>query len=45
MPPQTRYAQNGDHFLAYQVLGEGPRDLLVIAEMVSVIRHRATTRD
>jgi pimeloyl-ACP methyl ester carboxylesterase len=40
VPPQTRYAQSGDHFLAYQVLGEGPRDLVAIAEMVSHCEYR-----
>jgi pimeloyl-ACP methyl ester carboxylesterase len=40
MHPQTRYARSGDHFLAYQVLGEGPRDLVAIAEMVSHCEYR-----
>jgi pimeloyl-ACP methyl ester carboxylesterase len=38
--PQTKYAQSGDHFLAYQTLGEGPRDLVAIAELVSHCEHR-----
>jgi class 3 adenylate cyclase len=38
--PQTKYARSGDHFLAYQVLGEGPRDLVAIAEMVSHCEYR-----
>ena len=29
-PPQTRYARNGAIHLAYQVLGSGPPDLLVV---------------
>jgi class 3 adenylate cyclase len=28
--PETRYARNGDVFLAYQVVGEGPVDLLLV---------------
>jgi class 3 adenylate cyclase len=29
-PPETRYARNGPIHLAYQVLGDGPPDLLVV---------------
>jgi class 3 adenylate cyclase len=29
-PPRTRYAKCGDVDIAYQVLGDGPRDLLVL---------------
>jgi class 3 adenylate cyclase len=29
-PPETRYARNGSIHLAYQVLGSGPPDLLVV---------------
>jgi class 3 adenylate cyclase len=29
-PPETRYAYNGDFALAYQVLGDGPTDLLYL---------------
>jgi len=28
MQPQTRYAKSGDVHIAYQVIGEGPRDLV-----------------
>jgi class 3 adenylate cyclase/pimeloyl-ACP methyl ester carboxylesterase len=35
MPPQTRYARNGDIHLAYQVTGDGPIDLVYIAGQVS----------
>jgi hypothetical protein len=28
--PQTRYARSGDVSIAYQVLGEGDRDLVVV---------------
>ena len=30
IPPETRYARNGAVHLAYQVLGSGPPDLLVV---------------
>ena len=33
--PETRYALNGDIRLAYQVLGDGPRDLVLVAGLVS----------
>src|SRR3954463_13413343 len=29
-PPRTQYARSGDVYLAYQVVGEGPRDLLYL---------------
>jgi pimeloyl-ACP methyl ester carboxylesterase len=38
--PTTKYARSGDHYLAYQVLGDGPRDLVVVAEMVSHCEYR-----
>jgi class 3 adenylate cyclase len=31
-PPETRYAESGDLHIAYQVLGEGPLDLVYVAE-------------
>jgi DNA-binding CsgD family transcriptional regulator len=33
--PVTRYALSGDAYIAYQVLGEGPRDLVLIPGFVS----------
>jgi hypothetical protein len=30
MRPETRYAHSGDVNIAYQVVGEGPRDLVVV---------------
>jgi pimeloyl-ACP methyl ester carboxylesterase len=30
MPPQTRYARCGDLSIAYQVIGDGPRDLVIV---------------
>ena len=33
--PQTRYARSGDTYIAYQVVGDGPRDLVMIPPFVS----------
>jgi pimeloyl-ACP methyl ester carboxylesterase len=30
MPPETRYTKNGDTSIAYQVIGEGPLDLVLV---------------
>jgi class 3 adenylate cyclase/pimeloyl-ACP methyl ester carboxylesterase len=35
--PETRYARSGDVYIAYQVIGEGPRDLVFIPPFVSHI--------
>ncbi len=37
MLPETRYAKNGDTNIAYQVVGHGPRDLVVVPGWVSNI--------
>ena len=37
MKPETRYARSGDVNIAYQVVGEGPRDLVLIPGWVSNI--------
>jgi pimeloyl-ACP methyl ester carboxylesterase len=37
MRPETRYARSGDVNVAYQVVGDGPRDLVVIPGWVSNI--------
>ena len=37
MRPETRYAQSGDVNIAYQVIGDGPRDLVVVPGWVSNI--------
>ena len=34
-PPETRYAKSGDLSIAYQVIGEGPRDLIYVPGIVS----------
>jgi class 3 adenylate cyclase/dienelactone hydrolase len=35
VPPQTRYARSGDVSIAYQVLGDGPFDIVFVPPMVS----------
>jgi class 3 adenylate cyclase len=35
MPPPVRYVRNGDVSIAYQVVGEGPHDLLMIPGWIS----------
>jgi pimeloyl-ACP methyl ester carboxylesterase len=37
MLPETRYAKSGDVNIAYQVVGSGPRDLVVVPGWVSNI--------
>ncbi len=37
MPPETRYAKSGDLSIAYQVVGDGPRDLIFAPGFVSHI--------
>ena len=34
-PPETKYARSGDAHIAYQVIGEGDRDLVVIPGFAS----------
>jgi pimeloyl-ACP methyl ester carboxylesterase len=35
MAPETRYARSGDVNIAYQVVGDGPRDLVYVPGWVS----------
>ena len=35
MPPAVRYARNGDVSIAYQVVGEGPHDVLMVPGWIS----------
>ena len=35
MPPETRYAKSGDLNIAYQVLGDGPVDLVYVPGWIS----------
>jgi len=39
MRPETRYAQSGDVNIAYQVVGDGPRILVVVPGWVSNGSH------
>jgi class 3 adenylate cyclase len=35
MPPETKYASVGDSMIAYQVLGDGPIDLVILGSLAS----------
>jgi pimeloyl-ACP methyl ester carboxylesterase len=37
--PTTRYAKSGDYSIAYQVVGDGPRDLVYVPGFVSHLEH------
>jgi pimeloyl-ACP methyl ester carboxylesterase len=37
--PETRYAKSGDVFIAYQTLGTGPLDLVVVQGFTSHLEH------
>jgi len=37
MPPKTRYAKSGDVHIAYQVVGDAPRDLVLVPGWISHI--------
>src|SRR5579884_3434515 len=39
MPPETRYARSGEVHIAYQVVGEGPIDLIWVPGWISNIDH------
>ena len=39
MPPETRYAKSGDLNIAYQVVGDGPRDLVFVPGWVSNVEY------
>lgn len=38
--PETRYAKSGDVHIAYQVLGEGPLDLVLVPGFVSHLEYQ-----
>lgn len=38
--PETRYAQSGDVSIAYQVLGDGPIDLILVPGFISHIEFQ-----
>jgi len=37
--PKTEYAKSGDVHVAYQVLGDGPLDLVLVPGFVSHVEH------
>jgi class 3 adenylate cyclase len=39
MEPKTRYAKSGDVHIAYQVLGNGDRDLILVPGFISHVEH------
>ena len=39
MKPETKYARSGDVHIAYQVVGEGPHDLVLVPGWVSHIEY------
>jgi hypothetical protein len=39
MRPDVRYARNGDVALAYQVIGDGPQDTLLVSGFLSNIEY------
>jgi pimeloyl-ACP methyl ester carboxylesterase len=39
IPPETRFAQSGDASIAYQVLGQGPLDLVMVPGFVSHVEY------
>jgi pimeloyl-ACP methyl ester carboxylesterase len=39
MQPETRYAKSGDVNIAYQVVGDGPLDLVLVPGFVSHLEH------
>ena len=39
MDPTTRYARSGEASIAYQVVGEGPIDLLIVPGWISQLEH------
>jgi class 3 adenylate cyclase len=39
MEPETRYARSGEVHIAYQVIGEGPIDLIYVPTWISQVEH------
>jgi pimeloyl-ACP methyl ester carboxylesterase len=39
MEPKTRYAKSGDVHIAYQLLGSGDRDLILVPGFISHVEH------
>ncbi len=40
MQPETRYAKSGDVHIAYQVVGQGPNDLVLVHGWISHLEHQ-----
>ncbi len=38
--PETRYAQSGDVSIAYQVMGDGPIDMILVPGVISHIEFQ-----
>ena len=38
--PETKYAKSGDIHIAYQVVGSGPRDVVMVPGSVSHIEYQ-----
>lgn len=38
--PQTNYVRSGDAYIAYQVTGDGPVDVVIMSELLSHVEHR-----
>src|SRR5947199_8522286 len=39
MAPETMYARSGDLHIAYQVVGDGPIDLVYVPSWISQVEH------
>jgi len=39
MAPQTRYARSGEFHIAYQLVGQGPIDLIYVPSWISQVEH------
>jgi len=39
MQPETKYARSGDYHIAYQVVGDGPIDLVFVAGWITHLEH------
>ena len=39
MPPETRYARSGEHYIAYQVVGDRPIDVVYVPTWISQVEH------
>ena len=39
MAPETRYARSGELHIAYQVIGDGPMDLVYVPSWISQVEH------